>query len=238
MKKIYVFAAFASILYACTPKSLPVETPPPPPPAETELKTALDSFSYAVGMSISMQYREWGVKQLNTEAVMRGVNDVLQQKKPAFTADQANFVLNNYINQMMAEQAAENRKAGEAFLQANKTKPGVRTLPSGLQYQVIREGTGRIPTVSDTVTVHYTGTLTDGTVFDSSVDRGEPATFTVGGVIRGWTEALQLMKEGSRWRLFIPADLAYGNYSPPGSKIPAGAVLIFDVELIHVGGQW
>ncbi len=201
------------------------------------MKNALDSFSYAVGMSIALQYKEFGVTTLNTNMVMKAVNDVLKTKHVVLSPDQANYVLNNYINKLMAEKAVKNRQAGDAFLAANKNKPGVKVLPSGLQYQVVREGTGRIPTATDTVTVHYTGTLIDGSIFDSSVERGEPATFTVGGVIKGWTEALQLMKTGSRWRLFVPADLGYGNYSPPGSQIPPGAVLIFDVELISIGAQ-
>ena len=119
----------------------------------------------------------------------------------------------------------------------NKTRNGVHTFPSGMQYIVIREGSGPSPKLSDAVTVHYTGTLLDGTVFDSSVDRGEPAKFTVDGVIKGWTEALQLMKKGSRWKLFIPAELAYGNFSPPGSNIQPGSLLIFDLELIDFGNN-
>ena len=210
---------------------------PSPKPSQPVLKNAYDSFSYAVGMSIALQYKEFGVTDLNTTAVMTGVNDVLKNKNIALTPDQANFVLNNYINKLMAEKANVNKKAGDAFLASNKSKPGVKTIPSGMQYQVIREGTGIMPTAADTVTVHYTGTLIDGTIFDSSVDRGEPAQFTVGGVIKGWTEALQLMKAGSRWKLFIPAELAYGNYSPPGSNIPPGSTLIFDVELLSVGGK-
>lgn len=237
MKKALLF--FVVLVLATQLQAQKTKTPVKPvtKTAQPVLKTALDSFSYAVGMSIALQYKEFGVKTLNTTAVMNAVNDVLKNNKVAFNADQANFILNNYINKLMTEKAAESRRAGEAFLAANKNKPGITTLPSGLQYQVIRAGAGAYPTVTDTVTVHYTGTLIDGTVFDSSVDRGQPARFTVGGVISGWTEALQLMKAGSRWRLFVPADLAYGNYSPPGSNIPPGSVLIFDVELLSIGGN-
>lgn len=201
------------------------------------LKNALDSFSYAVGMSIALQYKEFGVKTLNTTAVMAAVNDVLKQHPHRFSADQANYILNNYINTLMAGQAAENKKAGEDFLAKNKAKPGVTTLPSGLQYQVVREGSGPKPGINDTVTVHYVGTLIDGTQFDNSLERGAPVTFTVGGVIAGWTEALQLMNVGSRWKLFVPAALGYGNYSPPGSNIPPGSTLVFDVELISIGSK-
>ena len=213
------------------------KTKTPAKPVQPVLKNALDSFSYAVGMSIALHYKEFGVTNLNSAAVINGVNDVLKNTNVAFTPDQANYILNSEINKLMAAKANENRKAGEVFLNNNKSKPGIQILPSGMQYMVIREGSGKMPTAADTVTVHYTGTLIDGFIFDSSVDRGEPAKFTVGGVIAGWTEALQLMKEGSRWKLFIPADLAYGNYSPPGSNIPPGSVLVFDLELISVGGQ-
>jgi FKBP-type peptidyl-prolyl cis-trans isomerase FklB len=237
MKKHLLFllaVCFSFSLLAQQGKTPPKVVAKKPVPV---LKTALDSFSYAVGMSIALQYKEFGVKTLNTTAVMNALNDVLKNNKLAFNTEQANYVLNNYINGLMAEQAAENKKAGIAFLEANKKKPGVITLPSGLQYQVIRQGSGVNAKATDTVTVHYTGTLLNGEVFDNSIERGEPAKFTVNGVIPGWTEALQLMNVGSRWKLFIPAELAYGNYSPPGSKIPPGSALIFDVELISIGGK-
>jgi FKBP-type peptidyl-prolyl cis-trans isomerase FklB len=237
MKRFFLLALLGIFGYVSTAQTTKKPVKPIPKPTQPVLKSALDSFSYAVGMSIALQYKEFGVTNLNTSAVMTGVNDVLKSKNVALTPDQANFVLNNYINKLMAEKANVNRKAGETFLVSNKSKPSVKTLPSGMQYQVIREGSGAMPTITDTVSVHYTGTLIDGTIFDSSVDRGEPAQFTVGGVIKGWTEALQLMKKGSRWKLFIPADLAYGNYSPPGSNIPPGSVLIFDVELLTVGSK-
>jgi FKBP-type peptidyl-prolyl cis-trans isomerase FklB len=235
MKKFFLLALLGMFGYVSLAQTTKKPVKPTPKPTQPALKNAYDSFSYAVGMSIALQYKEFGVTDLNTTAVMTGVNDVLKNKKVALTADQANFVLNNYINKLMAEKANVNKKAGDAFLASNKTKPGVKTLLSGMQYLVIKQGTGAMPTITDTVTVHYTGTLINGEIFDSSVDRGEPAKFTVGGVIKGWTEALQLMKAGSRWKLFIPAEMAYGNYSPPGSNIPPGSVLIFDVELLSVG---
>ncbi len=237
MKRIFLFALLGMIGGSSIAQKTKTPAKPTPKPVQPGLKNAYDSFSYAVGMSIALQYKEFGVTQLNTTATMTGVNDVLKNKNVVLTPDQANFILNNYINKLMAEKANVNKKAGETFLATNKSKPGVKILPSGMQYMVIKEGLGAMPLATDTVTVHYTGTLIDGTIFDSSVDRGEPAQFTVGGVIKGWTEALQLMKEGSRWKLFIPAELAYGNYSPPGSNIPPGSVLIFDVELLKVGGK-
>lgn len=242
MKKpvlVLLLLSVSCLSFAQATKKAPAKAPVKTPAKTVQpvLKNSMDSFSYAVGMSIALQYKDFGVKTLNTTAVMNAVNDVLKDKQLAFSTDQANYVLNNYINILMAEQAADNKKAGNAFLAANKNKPGVIALASGLQYQVIRQGVGAIPKATDTVSVHYTGTLINGTVFDSSVERGMPAQFTVGGVISGWTEALLLMSVGSRWRLFVPAELAYNNYSPPGSNIPPGSTLIFDVELLSIGGQ-
>jgi len=215
----------------------PKKTPPKVQPKKDSvvLQNLLDSFSYAVGMSVVLQYKEFGVKTLNVKAVMQAVNDVCKNDPCRFSNDQANYILNSYINQLMAIEAAENVKIGNAFLEKNKTKPGINVLPSGIQYQVVRQGNGALPKTTDTVTVHYTGTLIDGTVFDNSLDRGEPAVFTVGGVIAGWTEILQKMPVGSRWKVFIPASLAYNNFSPPGSNIPPGSTLIFDMELLSIG---
>jgi FKBP-type peptidyl-prolyl cis-trans isomerase len=137
----------------------------------------------------------------------------------------------------MKAQGDNNKKEGEAFLAKNKAKKGVKTLPSGLQYKVITEGKGKMPKASDTVTVQYKGTLIDGTEFDSSYKRGQPATFPVSGVIKGWTEALQLMKEGSKWELVIPSDLAYGDKGTQGGPIGSNAVLIFEVELVSIKAQ-
>jgi FKBP-type peptidyl-prolyl cis-trans isomerase FklB len=234
MKRVmYLLAILLFSMQLMAQTKTPAKTNPKPP--QPVLKTQLDSFSYAVGMSIALQYKEFGVVKLNSNACMTAVNDVIGDKNPVLTPDQANYILNSYINKLMSEKAVQNRHAGDSFLSKNKMKPNVKTLQSGLQYIVVKDGTGAMPKPTDTVTVHYTGTLMDGTIFDSSVDRGEPAKFTVDGVIKGWTEALQLMKAGSRWKLFVPADLAYGNYSPPGSSIPPGSLLIFDVELISIG---
>jgi FKBP-type peptidyl-prolyl cis-trans isomerase FklB len=141
--------------------------------------------------------------------------------------------ISSYLQQLKADKIAKNREAGLKFLAENKTKPGVVTLPDGLQYLVLKEGTGPKPTINDKVKTHYHGTLIDGTVFDSSVDRGQPISFPVGGVIKGWTEALQLMPVGSKWRLFIPSELAYGDRGA-GPKIGPGAALVFEVELLAI----
>jgi FKBP-type peptidyl-prolyl cis-trans isomerase FklB len=168
---------------------------------------------------------------------MKAVNDVLANAKMPFSADQANYVLNDYINMLMEQQAEVNIKAGNAFLAANKNKKGVVALPSGLQYLVLKEGEGPKPSLTDSITVHYHGTLSDGTVFESSVESGMPVKLRVDGVIAGWTEALLMMPLGSRWRLFVPSELAYGNFSQPGSPIPPGSTLVFDVELLEINGK-
>jgi FKBP-type peptidyl-prolyl cis-trans isomerase FklB len=147
--------------------------------------------------------------------------------------EQMNMSISNYLQTLKAEKALANKKVGAEFLAANKSKPGVVTLPSGLQYIVVKEGTGAKPTINDKVKCHYHGTLIDGTIFDSSVERGQPIDFPVNGVIKGWVEALQLMPVGSKWKLFIPSELGYGD-NQAGAKIGPGSTLIFDVELIDI----
>jgi FKBP-type peptidyl-prolyl cis-trans isomerase len=173
----------------------------------------------------------------------RGLKDALAGGKTALTEDQAKTVLTEVQSDMRKKQqekmqaaGVENKKEGDAFLAANKTKAGVTTLPSGLQYKILQQGTGPKPAASDTVVCNYRGTLTKGTEFDSSYKRGQPATFAVNGVIKGWTEALQLMPVGSKWQLFLPADLAYGDRGA-GADIGPGATLIFEVELLSIQGK-
>lgn len=197
------------------------------------MKNATDSVSYAIGMSLASFYKEQGITNVNPSLVTRALNDAMKGQKTLLTEEQMNMSISNYLQQLKKEKAAAAKKAGEEFLAANKTKPGVVTLPSGLQYLVVTEGTGPKPTLTDKVKCHYHGTLIDGTVFDSSVDRGQPIDFPVNGVIRGWVEALQLMPAGSKWKLFIPSDLAYGD-NQAGAKIAPGSTLIFDVELIEI----
>lgn len=203
------------------------------PAAPVQMKTQVDSVSYALGMSLASFYREQGLKTINASLVNKGINDVIKGGKPLLTEEQMNMSISNYLQQLKAEKAAGNKKAGAAFLAANKTKPGVVATASGLQYQVLKEGNGPKPTINDKVKCHYTGTLIDGTEFDSSVKRGQPAEFPLNGVIRGWTEALQLMPVGSRWRLFLPSELAYGD-NQAGQQIAPGSTLIFDVELLDI----
>jgi FKBP-type peptidyl-prolyl cis-trans isomerase FklB len=216
--------------YAQTkPKAKPA-TPAQKAPA---LKTKLDSVSYAIGQDIGSSLKAQGLDNLNPTLLLKAIQDATKNQQPLLTKEQSDMSISNYLQQLKGEKAAKNKAAGEQFLAANKTKPGVVTLPSGLQYQVIKEGTGPKPTAADKVKTHYHGTLIDGTVFDSSVDRGQPISFAVGGVIAGWTEALQLMPVGSKWKLFIPSELGYGDRQA-GPKIGPGSTLIFEVELLEI----
>jgi FKBP-type peptidyl-prolyl cis-trans isomerase FklB len=196
------------------------------------LKTTGDSVSYAIGLSVAGFFKEQGIQSVNTSLVSKAINDILRNGKPQLSEQQANGVIMGCVQRVKEQKSAVNKKAGEEFLTANKIKPGVVTLPSGLQYIVLKEGTGPKPLATDKVKCHYQGTLLDGTIFDSSIQRGQPIDFTVTGVIPGWTEALQLMPVGSKWRLFIPASLAYGDQQ--AGKISPGSTLIFDLELLEI----
>ena len=200
---------------------------------KVNLQSEVDSVSYCIGLSIGSNLQSSPMKEINYLAVAKGMEDGFGGKN---TIDpyEANRIISTYMQRLETESSVTNKEEGEKFLEANKAKSGVVTTESGLQYKVIREGTGPKPKLTDNVTVHYHGTLTDGTVFDSSVDRGEPASFPVNGVIQGWQEALQLMPVGSKWELCIPSELAYGSRPMPGSKIQANMVLIFEVELISI----
>jgi len=197
------------------------------------LKTTQDSLSYAIGLSVANFYKQQNITNINTALVTRAINDVNKKTKLLMDEEQANKCIVNFMQKAKAEKATGNKKVGQDFLAANKNKPGVVTLPSGLQYQVIKEGTGPKPAITDQVKVHYHGTLIDGRVFDSSIERGEPIELAVNGVIPGWTEALQLMPVGSKWKLFIPSNLAYGDQQA-GPMIGPGSTLIFDVELLDI----
>ena len=197
------------------------------------LKNAKDSASYALGVNIIQGLKKQGLGNINPDILVKAINNELARKPHTIAPEACSGVINQYMQQQRGAEAIAAKEAGRHFLQANAKKQGVISLPSGLQYQVIRQGEGPKPTMSDKVKCHYHGTLIDGTIFDSSVERGEPAVFPVSGVIRGWTEALQLMPTGSKWRLFIPSDLAYGDNSA-GPKIGPGSTLIFDVELLEI----
>jgi FKBP-type peptidyl-prolyl cis-trans isomerase FklB len=205
----------------------------------TELSSDKDKTSYALGMNIAQDFkkRHWDI---NPASFAKGFEDSFSGSKTLVSDEEMTTLLIAFQKSMMKKQIEEqqaagekNKKEGEDFLAANKTKKGVKTTSSGLQYKIIKEGNGQTPRADDTVTTHYRGTLIDGTEFDSSYKRNEPATFPVNGVIPGWTEALQLMKTGSKWQLFIPSKLAYGEQGA-GQVIGPNAVLIFDIDLLSI----
>ncbi|MBD5254890.1 MAG: FKBP-type peptidyl-prolyl cis-trans isomerase [Barnesiella sp.] len=203
----------------------------------------LDRISYALGLSMGNNFKSSGIEKIDVKDFADGVAAVFSGEAPKMTYDEAKAEIQKFFTEMEERQRAQaaaagkvNQEAGEAFLKENGAREGVKTTASGLQYEVIEEGTGAMPKASDDVTVHYTGKLIDGTVFDSSVERGAPATFGVTQVIPGWVEALQMMKEGAKWRLFIPSQLAYGP-NGAGGVIGPNSTLIFDVELIKVNSK-
>lgn len=193
----------------------------------------MDKLSYALGLSMGNNFKSSGIQTLSVSDFANGVKAVYEGAEPEMSYDEAKQVINKFFMQMQQEINDTNRAEGEAFLAENKKKTGVVSLPSGLQYEILTEGKGKKPTASDRVQCHYHGTLINGEVFDSSVERGEPAVFGVSQVIPGWVEALQLMPEGSKWKLFIPSDLAYGE-NGAGGKIAPNSTLIFDVELLKI----
>lgn len=204
-----------------------------------ELKTDKEKISYSIGMDIGGNLKRGSV-EVDPDLLAKGLKDSYGGGKTILTEDQARQTLADFQKAMMAKQAEtmkklseKNKADGEKFLAENAKKEGVKVLPSGLQYKELTPGTGKSPKTTDTVTTHYKGTLIDGTEFDSSYKRGQPATFPVSGVIPGWTEALQLMKEGAKWQLFVPAGLAYGEKGA-GQVIGPNATLIFEVELLTV----
>jgi len=200
---------------------------------EMKLETKLDSVSYGIGVNIAENLKGQGLGDLNVEAMAKGLQDILNNAELAISKEEVGPLLNEYMTQLQAEKAKEASKEGTEFLAKNGKRKEVTTLPSGLQYEVLSSGAGATPGLNDKVTTHYTGTLIDGTVFDSSVERGQPASFPVSGVIKGWTEALQLMKEGDKWKLYIPYDLAYGERGA-GANIGPYSTLVFEIELISV----
>ncbi len=193
----------------------------------------MDKFSYAIGLGIGQNLLSMGAKDLNADDFAQAVKDVLEGNKTAITHNEAREIVNNYFAELEKSVNEKNIAQGKAFLDANRNNPNVVTLPSGLQYEVIREGNGKKPKATDRVRCHYEGTLLDGTLFDSSIKRGEPAVFGVNQIIKGWVEALQLMSEGAKWKLYIPSELAYGVQGA-GDMIPPYSTLIFEVELIEV----
>lgn len=192
----------------------------------------MDKLSYALGLSMAQNFKGSGIQGINADDFAEALRDVYQDREKKMSYDEAKKVVQEFFTELEANAGAMNEELGKKFLEQNAQQEGVKVTESGLQYLVLKEGNGVKPGPEDAVTVHYTGRLIDGTVFDSSVERGEPATFAVGQVIPGWVEGLQLMSEGAAWRLFIPSNLAYGPHGT--GPIQPNSTLIFDVQLIKV----
>lgn len=202
-------------------------------PAKVKLENSTDSVSYAFGLMVAKNLMLQGVEEINYGAFESGFHHMMVDKKPKITPEDAHLIIQAHIDDIRRREAMANKAEGQEFLEKNSREPGVVVLGSGLQYKVIESGKGKSPGPDDMVKVHYEGTLIDGTVFDSSYERDEPAVFNVGGVIRGWQEALTLMRPGSKWMLYIPPGLAYGERGA-GDHIGPNATLIFEVELLEV----
>ena len=193
----------------------------------------MDKFSYAIGLGIGQNLKGMGATNINLNDFTQAIKDIIEENQTAISHKEAQTIVNDYFQKLEKQINQANIQEGTDFLEENKKNPNIITLPSGLQYEIIKEGNGKKPKASERVKCHYEGTLINGTLFDSSIKRGEPAIFGVSQVIPGWVEALQLMNEGSKWRLFIPSELAYGAQGA-GDMIPPHSTLIFEVELIEV----
>jgi FKBP-type peptidyl-prolyl cis-trans isomerase FklB len=233
---IFGTAALTAAAQSKTTKPAPKTAgkPAPAPAAAPAFKNSTDSASYALGMRIAQNLKSQGLDPLNLAVFQKGMTDALQGKKPVIADELLDNCIGSFQQAVSAKKALVARKAATEFLAANGKRKGVVTLPSGMQYEIIKAGTDTVkPTLASKVKCHYHGTLINGDIFDSSVERGEPISFPLGNVIRGWQEGLQLMTVGSKWKLFIPADLAYGDQQK-GDKIVPGSLLIFEVELLGV----
>ena len=225
MKKInLLILSVALILSACT-NSITYKKP----------ETEMEKVSYSLGVNVAKSVKSQGLESIDSDAIAKAFKDVFEGNTLEISEEEANIVLQDYFGKLANEKQKVNVEAGQKFLDENAKRDGVVTTATGLQYEVLKEGSGDSPKETDNVTVHYHGTLIDGTVFDSSVDRGQPATFPVNGVIPGWVEALQLMNAGAKYKLFIPSNLAYGERGA-GGAIGPNATLVFEVELISIGG--
>lgn len=222
---LFFFIAVAMIVSSCS-KNTAQKT-------DVKLETELDSVCYAMGLDIGANIKSSGMDKINTDALTKGFNDAFNDVQPLMDKEQLQMFLQGYFMKLRTQKVEKNLKDANEFMEKNTANAGVITLASGLQYQVIKEGTGPIPTADDMVKTHYKGTLVDGRVFDSSEGK-DPISFKVNGVIKGWTEALQLMKVGSKWKLFVPPALGYGENPRPGGIIEPNNVLIFEIELIDI----
>ncbi|MEO6219034.1 MAG: FKBP-type peptidyl-prolyl cis-trans isomerase [Ginsengibacter sp.] len=233
MKSIlFILPLLFSLSYAQTKKPVSKQAIKNPPSRITKM-SATDSLSYAMGVQTATYYKNQIAEKINVAMVKKAYDDVYNNDSLTISPDQCNMILQQKIQKYMAQKTTKVKEDGIKFLEENKKRPGVITLAGGLQYEIIKTGTGAIPKSTDTVKADYAGTLIDGTEFDNSYKRGEPITIPVTGVIQGWVQALQLMPVGSKWKLFIPSDLAYGE-NGAGGAIPGGAALIFEIELLEI----
>ena len=234
MKKIVFISVIAfAIAVSAQGQNKPTAKPvSKPAPQKMVLKNMVDSASYAIGVSEAKFMKQQGITKINSAIVAKAIEDVMNNKETALNDQQCNNAVMGYINKIQQGKSKGAIEEGEKFLAENKKKPGVKTTASGLQYEVIKEGTGAKPTVDDSVTCHYAGSLVNGTEFESSYKTGEPITFALRRVIPGWTEALQYMTVGSKYKLYIPYQLAYGVQD--NGPIPGGSTLIFEVELLEI----
>jgi FKBP-type peptidyl-prolyl cis-trans isomerase len=227
MKKILI-AGLVLFSVAASAQKKVIKKKPATATSDKLLKNSLDSVSYALGLSVANFYRQQGLKNLNVSCIAKAINDAQAGKQGLFTESEANEVMAVYFNPGLKKNVAE----GRAFLAANKNKPGIKTTSSGIQYEILKDAQGQHPVPTDTVVVNYRGTLINGTEFDNSAKAGKPIEFPLNGVIRGWTEGLQLMPVGSKYKFYIPYNLAYGmNETGP---IPGGSTLVFEVELLAI----
>ncbi len=241
MKKLFTLALILSIcIYGCTGTkvanqdavSTAVTTTVPEEKVAIQ-KNDMDSLSYSVGVLIAQNLKQQGLDKVQSPDVAQAISDVLSGGELRMSLEEANMTFQTYMQAQQQKQFEGNVTEGKKFLEENGKREGVVTLPSGLQYEILKEGTGPKPAATDNVSTHYHGTLINGTVFDSSVQRGQPASFPVNGVIQGWQEALQLMPVGSKWKLFVPHNLAYGERGA-GNDIKPFSTLIFEVELLKI----
>jgi FKBP-type peptidyl-prolyl cis-trans isomerase FklB len=232
MKRIlFILPVLVSVSYAQIKKP-PAKAVTTQAPVKTTLSST-DSLSYAMGVQTAEYYKAQGADKINTALIKKAYDDVYNNQTLLISPEQCNMTIQKKLQEFMSQKANAEKEAGVKFLEANKNKPGIITLPSGLQYEILTKGTGAIPTATDTVKANYIGSLIDGKEFDNSYKRGEPITIPVTGVIRGWIEALQLMPVGSKWKLYIPSDLGYGDRGA-GGAIPGGAALVFEIELLEI----
>jgi len=223
MKNNFLILGLATLVVACNLESN----------QSSELSNQMDSVSYSLGVSVANNLKSSGFDSIKSSIIAQAFEDVFVKNESQISEEEANNIIQEYFVELSDKKSQKAIEEGQSFLEENAQKEGIITTPSGLQYEVLTQGSGAKPTPNDKVTVHYHGTLVDGTVFDSSIDRGEPATFPVNGVISGWVEALQLMNVGSKYKLFIPSNLAYGERGA-GGVIGPNATLIFEVELLSI----